>query len=251
MATEKASKWVIGIVIYFTILSTIIGLVNEFNEEYELEQTELIDTNIQTLSYIPDNFTICALPRFDQGLLTKGETYNAFRSTAYLDNCIVLQEFGLTPNNDTCEQYVGCEWKEDTIFFIFGTGSFSCTGNIDLEYYNDNSTESVYGGSIYDQQVCSLTQLNEDEELCKSFGCTFYDKETLDEVVAEAEKEKNTGLSGVTSKVWNIINKIWDIATFQISFGFSNSYLNALLSFILVWVPITALIFSIKEIIKG
>jgi len=222
MVNEKASKWVIGILIYFILLSSVFVLVANFRSEYSITDTDMYNSSGGNTDLIFAK-NLCASPRFDVGSLSGNSYFQGLERDLYNPRYSLLVEKGLINNNDTCEIYAGASWEEETFLFFWGTGSFTCKGIINQTFYNDGvSYANSTALGLWDKPVCGLSELQDDEVLCESFGCTYYTEDLIK-----------------------------DVTTLRVEFYTDNSLANGVLTFFLIWIPVIGLLLAIYEMIRG
>jgi hypothetical protein len=244
MVNEKASKWVIGIVIYFILLSAVFVVVNGFKTEYDLDDDEYI--NSSGGGYSGFEILSCSAPRFESGS-ADGSGWAGLERDLYNPRYSLMFKEGLIYDQETCESYEGASWVEDKIFFFWGTGTYTCSGTINQTYYNDGVTYTNFTATgIWANPVCGLSALQESQDLCESFGCTFYTDSDIDDLQAELSSSAN-----IVNKFWSVLKTIADILTLKLNFYTGNTYINGLLTFFLIWLPIIAMLFSIYELVRG
>jgi len=237
MVNEKASKWVIGIVVYFILLSSIFVVASSITSEYGLNETSNLSTSGGG-SYDFGDLGACDNPRLDvTGAWYKAEVVQKIYNPKYS----VLTKAELIEDNETCLSYSGAVWEEKTFLWFFGTGTFTCTGIINQTYYNggENYSEENYLG-LWDKTVCGLSDLQNNRQTCESFGCTYYSGIDADMGVSE----NANGVAGV-------FKSIGDIVSFKILFDTTNTLLNLLLAFFFIWLPLIGLILASYELVRG
>jgi hypothetical protein len=242
MATNKSSQWIIGIIIYFIMLSTVFGVVSNIQEEFDLDSQNYINSSGGTSSF---GFYegVCASPRFDateNGNIIIGLS----ERDVYDPNFNVFVTNGLIYDEETCLAYEGSSWEETVYIGFIHTGDYKCSGVINQTYYNygNNYTDNVDSSSLWNEPVCGLAKLQDSKQLCLDFGCTYYTTEE-----AEAQLGEVKALSGL----WSVGKVAWNVATLRLDFYTDSSLINGLLTFFLIWVEIIALILAIYEMVRG
>ena len=244
MVNEKASKWVIGITIYFILLSALFIVVTGFRNEYNLNSDGYI--NSSGGGYSGFELLSCSAPRFETGS-PQGSGWAGLQRNLYNPRYSLLVREGLIYDQETCESYEDASWVEEKIFLFFGTGSFTCSGTIPQLYYNDNVAYTTFTATgVWGDPICGLSSLQNSKDLCESFGCTFYTDSEIDDLQEDLMSSAN-----VITKFWKVLKTIGDIATFRLDFYTGVNYINGLLTFFLIWLPIMGLLFAIYELVRG
>jgi len=224
MDRSTATKWMVGLLIYFVLISIMFLGVNSIGT------TKEIGSNGS--SFLSRNLT-------DGSCLPRGEV----RFGRYLRaNCQDLMVIGDINNENTCGNVTGCSWETVTSWWGFGSTSESCVGTWDIKLYNDGS-EKLYS-EFYDLEYdalspiikagvgnrigyCGLSEFQVDANLCESFGCKY-------EFQDEGEP---TGFRAISSF-------FKDIITMQVNFGFETKIINTILTLMFLTLPL--LIFGIS-----
>jgi len=224
MATDTAGKWIIGIVLYFLCLFSILTFIGNLSSEYDLSDTSVTYSG-GSAGLSLDNLGGCDNPRQEV--------------SKYSDSCKDLIDVGSVYDNATCSSFEGCSWTETSALFqFFGSANVTCSGNINLTYYNNNQSFEIYGiTGIASQSICDLSNLSTNSQLCEQFGCTWYSSGSQDLLTY-------SGVSGI----WTIIK---DIVGLNINFGASSTTLNTLLNFIFIVLPLLLLILAGLIFIRG
>jgi len=217
MARNVATKWIIGILIYFVVLFTYLSMINNTIIEYSLYDSNVISSTGGSYGFA--TLGTCETPREDE--LSK-----------YDIKCSSLVDIGKIVDNTSCLSYEGCSWVESGKFLgIFGTATFGCEGRFNTTYYNDGvnfTTINPFGYAT--DNICTMTNLS-NSGTCSAFGCTWYPDNTFEEM---NYKDATTGIFGI----------IGDIVTLRVNFATSNTAVNGVLTFFLIWIPLIILILS-------
>ena len=217
MGRSIATKWIIGLLMYFVVLFFFLSMINNLTSEYSLYDDDTITSTGG--SYGLNNVGVCESPREND--LSK-----------YDSKCSSLVDIGKIYDNVSCTGYEGCVWEETGKFlWIFGDSTYGCYENINTTHYNAGVNYTSYNpfGYVTDS-VCEMSNLS-NEGMCSAFGCTWYPDNTFEEL-----KYKEA-----TSGVFNVIK---NIITLRVTFATTNSGVNAILTFMLIWIPLIILILS-------
>jgi len=229
MVRSVATKWIIGLVIYFVVLFLFMSMISQFSDDYHLEEGGIISSSGGGTGAIISAGG-CANPREE---LKESDA-----------KCSSLMSLGTIYDNTSCEEINGCVWEEKnsilatiTLGFL-GTSTFTCRDNINVTFYNNNVTFGALGdgagGNAYSwlvtEDVCDLAGLDE-RGLCQSFGCTWYYTDALENL-------------NYKKGIFVVLDVIGDIITFRVNFSTGSSSINALLTLFLIWIPLIILILS-------
>jgi len=126
---------------------------------------------------------------------------------------------------EDCDKINGCEFTNETFLYFFTTSDVSCQGDINVTYYDANATDSA----LTFTNVCSLADVQDDPETCYLLGCTYVENaRTLSD---------DTTFSEITSILGDLFTLRYDFAT-------GNSIINAMLTFLLFYLPLIGIIIS-------
>jgi len=147
--------------------------------------------------------------------------------------------------SDICNSIEGCSWENVTSGFWFWetTEDATCLGSINASYYGIDTTSFLgrevvvehsntevfrdrYGSK---KSICNHPNVVRNESLCNTFSCTF------DFLQTDLE---DTGLSSIRRTAG-------DVFTFRYDFDVENSVLSFVINFVLVILPMIALLISI------
>jgi hypothetical protein len=243
MVNEKASKWVLGIAIYFFILTFIFIVVGNISEEFNLEGQEYINSS-GGISSILVQANTCETPRFYSLNLDYSNNQDSHLGYQF------LWSNGYIGDGEDCTFFDGASWEKKS-FLGIEWGDEICQGNINLTAYNDDTffENTRFGGRLLafgtEKSVCDLSELQNDDFLCESFGCLYVTESNLEFVEEIGTARKS--LKGFTS----VLKTVWDIVTLKVNFTTGQSSINGILTFILIWCPIIALLLSIYELFRG
>ena len=222
MARDTATQWIIGLAIYFIVITLFMTGVGEFADDFDLT-TSVTSTGGGT-DYLNSGVSECGSPRLDK---------------EYTPACSYLLEIGSINDNDTCSDYSGCEWKEKKIFLFWGTDDFTCSGDINSTAYNNGTLYSNFTAiRKWTKPVCGLSNLSDSQSLCEAFGCTWFGTGNLPELDNYKKAPKT---------IWKFIS---NIITFRVNFYTGLIPINVLLNFLLIWVPLLIMMFSFYILIR-
>lgn len=244
MARTKAGSWILILLTYFFILTTIFYIVSRVSIDYDLENHLLNSTGGTTDLLIGEG--LCANPRLTQ--------YDYYYDDDYNPKCNVMMKTGHIYDESTCIKYVGCEWVEDTSLlgsffhtitfgFFRGDSTYTCDGEIDGTYYNlgvpyeGDESRTFFGYYNRSHPVYGLAKLSQDQDVCEDFGFTWYDENQVYEML------QPTGFG-------QIVNIIYEMFTFRINYGFDNTFINSAINFFLVILPFIILVLSAYIMIR-
>lgn len=272
MGSAQGSKWIIILLIYFAVLTTIVGFIIFI-------AGGTLDSNLGILK--PDT---CANPRFvyepynpepvyhtsmsetelsDLGINVLSE--NAENQIAHLD---CMKSKGVL-SEDVCYTINGCVWNTTDLSW-WGTflnwiseveePEATCIGTINSSYYNiESRTIFLSGGTDvvtghdndffpYNRgSICLHPEVIESQENCDLFSCTWLTPELIEEL--DIESLEISGRISFSRTAWNSIS---DMFTFRFNWGFDDFMLvNYMLNFFTFWLPLIMLMFAIIQIIRG
>ena len=237
MGRSIATKWIIGILIYFVILFLFLSMVNTAVSEYSLYDDNTISSTGGSLNI--NNIDNCGNPRTD----ATGESLHSRDS-----HCRFLVYSGAVYDQTSCEAINGtCAWNEKSDWLDFftlgvlGSTYYTCEGAINITYYNDGE---IFNGAGFDYvgatdnfvtnpstDFCELAYLQDDRGICESWGCTWYPQGIVDD-------DAETGYRGALAGIWRVL-------TLRVTFATDNTSLNALFTLIFIWIPLIIMLFSV------
>ena len=212
MGRSIATKWIIGLLMYFVVLFFFLSMVNNAITEYSLYDNEVITSSGG--GYGLDTLGLCENPR---------------ELDEQDGRCKSLIDIGSVYDNTSCEAISGCSWVTKTTWFGWGESTESCEGYINSTYYNAGVNYTFNPFGYFNDDVCTMTNVSSSEGLCNLFGCTWYPDNTFQEL---EYKKATSSLFGV----------IGSIVTLRLTFGTTNSAVNSILTFMLVWIPLIILL---------
>lgn len=237
MARDTAIKWIFAIVLYFIAFAVIVFGVNEFTDTYSLDKNYTSTGGTASLSETAG----CLDLRF------KGD--NKGTSTLGDLRAQTLVNEGYIRDENTCELYEGFSWNNATSY-LWGlyTSDASCEGNLDFEYYDNggvsNFTTSNFGiylsYGFFSSDVASISDLynvSTNRNYCESLGFTWGNED----IRTDFEKESFTG-------AWGFVK---DAVSLRINFTTGSTYLNGLLTLLMIWLPLILLVGAIYVAIIG
>lgn len=150
MASDTAGKWLLGLVIYFFIMITIVTYASNMNS----------DVTYSGGTLPTEKETYCDSPRvmYDQNF--------DLINNPYVNTKECESTLGIYSQN-ACEFINGCIWDNVTTGFLWWTDTIvTCTGDVNTSYYNNGTTTS---------RVCNMQDAdNISSGLCSMLGCTPY-----------------------------------------------------------------------------
>ena len=220
MVRSVATKWIIGLVIYFVILFSFMSMIGTFANEYNLEEGGIISSSGGG-DIAPEINETCMNPREYVNPIT-GEQYLLNANDKRCEHLIFI-------NSTSCDAIEGCSWSPSGVapwylaFLGFPDYDASCEGDVDIDYYG-------YNGSTFSRfDICELPDLTED--ICYDLGCTWSTDNAFDEI-------------GYKNGFFVVAKVVGDIITFRLNFSTGSSGINALLTLILIWIPLMIMILS-------
>ena len=107
------------ILIYYIVLFLVVSPFITVTQDYNIQNsiTQEGDNLIGGQNF---NEGYCHYPQYDG--------FNSDRCSKLMDDLTVY-------DNSSCEEISGCSWTEETTFFFWGSGTYSCSGNINESFY--------------------------------------------------------------------------------------------------------------------
>ena len=224
MARNVATKWIIGIVIYFVILIFFLATANSVVSEFSLYDDDTITYNGGGgIGYALGS---CVVPRVLINPYTGLEVWVA----AHYIKC---SNFALYLNSTECNYLEGCNWDNATevpwYLAILGLPDTpaGCYGKLNTTYYDPNDTTTI---------TCNWPQ-NVDENTCNYLGCSWVSNTGNAFDVADTQTSYTKGFFRVAEIIGNVV-------TLRVTFGTTNILVNALLTFFFIWIPLAILLMS-------
>lgn len=213
-----AITWIIGISIYY------VGIIALFSFAIGIdEDISISDGGFMSIEQLRSQGGACGYPKTTeyQGL----NLYNNYCSQTYLTN------------NETCSEIQGCYWSDERWFIPFTNGGSwfgdaYCKGRINTTFYN--------GGVTLDgERICEASQLDTNENLCTTLGCTWTDFSQM----------SNTQLNEYAKPTpMTFLKSVGFLSGFRADFGFDGvGYI--FISFLLFYLPLLLLIGAIYMLI--
>ena len=215
VGSGTAGVWILGMLIYFFFLIVIVTNVSNFDATITYSGEEILNSSFLE--------TRCETPRYT--INDDGEQV----VSGWKNNPSCELTFGQY-NEDLCNALEGCTWENVTSgWWLWESSDYVCNGDVNTTYYNNNETHSG--------TVCSMSSLQNNEDLCFIMGCTYYTEE-----VASALE----GLSDINTMFDTIAGLIVFDADIGVPTGFAY-----LFSFIFFYIPLLVLIMAILMYIRG
>ena len=274
MGSAQGSKWVVILLIYFAVLTTIVGIITFVGGGF-------LDSDLGVLK--PDT---CNNPRYIYEPYNSEPIYHTSMSEQELSligiNVISTRASGQTSHldcmkskgilsEDVCNTINGCEWASIGVSWWSRLLSWTrlydstepeptCLGTINSDFYNiESRTIFLSGGTDvvlphendafpYNQgSICLHPEVINSQEMCDLFSCTWLTPQLIQELDIESLEIK-AGL-GFFRTTWNAISEMF---TFRFNWGFENyNLINYMLNFFTFWLPLIILMFAIIQIIRG
>jgi len=222
MATDQATKWIIGIVIYFVILFSFMSMIAKFSDDYHLEEGGIISSSGG--GYAGYTTGSCKGPR-----LLRDPT-GEFSDKVIFSNEIRCSRFGYYLNETECNYLEGCSWEVATHWFSPDTEE--CTGTLNTTYYEPEDDTTI---------VCNWA--NQDAFSCEYVGCVWSNS------TSDAFDTSDT--SGFFRGFFRVAETIGNVLTLRFNFSTGSVGANALLTFFLIWIPLAILIMSGYIMVRG
>lgn len=235
MGSETGAKWFIVILIYFVMMTFIVGLIGQ-----------VADTSIGSETAVVG--TYCDAPRdisipYTSNVIDWDSTI-AFNWKNHYDAHIECDRSVGVLGQDTCESIEGCVWDVPTWWFI-PTGDATCIGTMNYSFITLAGThDTIYGNEINDfldingdetDVICENPEVLNNETLCESLSCSWYYHSGSEEI--EIDEPKLSGLKAV----WGVAK---EMISFRFDFGFEDASLMILLNFLVFWLPLIGFIIS-------
>lgn len=235
-------KIILGLLIYFIALTSIVTIASGVSVHYGLDDQYTIDGGSLAFRNLETGFA--GDPRFaDIQFSGLGLNYNFLKRFDTTPQ--PLLQAGFITDADTCERYAGFSWVEETYLFFFGTGTFTCTGELDTTVYDPSGTwqgPTLLSGKMSKDPICDLPLLSTDKQLALSFGCTWYEAGAF----SPMDFDVTSGRQGVVL-IWGTIK---DIFTLNVDFGITDTFLKVLVNFFVFILPLLLLIIIIVQYVR-
>jgi len=273
MGSETGSKWIILLVLYFGLMTLILTLVTNISPE-------VIDTGESGGYDINTNSTgvMCGLPRttYEPWITDEGtEIIRATRSDYtdesgtfirgnfdWIGNLECKYSRGQYYGEDVCNAISGCSWEAQK-FLWFSIGSESCKGTFNHTWINSSDTETHLGdtyisylddagGTFVDRPVrgiCGYENVINNQTNCLEMSCSWGVKINDIDYFTASQIGDIEGFGegrSLFGSVWDVVK---DLVTFRFDFGFENGSANFILSLLIFWIPLIALVLAIIQFI--
>jgi len=248
MASETAAKWIAILVIYFFVMSFVVGLI-----------TQISPVTVTTAEG-SGTYTGCGHPRTIYEQFSPDpidiEGSNPMREEYYYGQIKCGHSAGVL-DSSVCGNLTGCTWDDPASWWqtLWGAGGVdTCTGELDYPTVTNDTTTYLFdtvinnyegGGFSGIGDVCYHPNVLENESLCAVFSCTWAEWGTgIDEI-------DNIDLDIKPSLLGNMWRTIKDMFLFRFEYGFTNASGNAILNFLIFYLPLLAIILAIIVMVRG
>jgi len=260
MGSETGAKWLLLILVYFTLMTVVVALVND------MSATAISTTGGYNLA-TNSTGTYCSQPRTIYEIEVVGSTYELVETLTSDEtrNGPVYQghiECELSRGQlgePYCDEFDGCSWEPDG-WWIFATAEV-CKGQMNFTWLNtsDIVTPVIYdyiaydlpGGSPYVNlgldgkynDICSYPAVVDNQTRCELLSCTWGANTRDIELFYADELELSGSMAG---KMWKVVKQM---VTFNFDFGFTNTTANFILNFLIFWLPLIGLGLALYQLI--
>jgi hypothetical protein len=260
MASNVGAKWIIILIIYFMLLTTMVTLV-----KYVSGGTITTDLNVDKVPtcmepreiYEPYNIEPTHTTDDSKGLWGSSR-YN--RDLAHLD---CTKSAGVI-SETYCDNIPGCSWEvpETSFWTNFWSklglinsdpAESTCIGFINLDDYNIDRFKSLFFNDWYVfpenekliyGNICLHSQVVNNKELCEMVSC-HWDSNV---VISSLEVDDIKLSVGFLGTLWGTVKEMF---TFRFDWGFDNNLINYILTFFTFYLPMIILSFAILVIIRS
>jgi len=253
MASETGAKWVMLLVLYFTIFTVIVSLVADISPSVPTTSGGY-DLSTNTSG------TYCALPRliYEPWITDAGEKTIRITSSDDLTNdnprysqswvgnveCKYSQgQLGETQ----CEALSGCTWASGFSWWIFGDDTETCKGQLNYTWINSSDTYNLWGFGEYltDIDACGYEPVKNNRTNCEIMSCSWGEVTNDIDLFTANDVDLNANM---LTKTWSVVK---DMVLFRFDFGFDNSTANFILTFILFILPLLGLALAIYVMVRS
>lgn len=240
MTSSVGAKWFIVILIYFVVMTFIVGLISSVSNTPI--QTSL---NITSGSYC-DNPRVSYIP-YEQNLFVDMESKMSSLWRNYYGSQIDCKRSLGVRNQDACESLSGCTWEESLEdWWNPFSGAYTCTGNLNYSFITTTGTHYIFpaGRGINDflnqygeevDEICTHIAVLNNETLCDALSCDYRNHTN------SLELEIGEPSLGTLGKIWKTAKQM---ITLRFDFGFDDAGLTILLNFFVFWLPLLTFIIS-------
>lgn len=265
MGSETGAKWMIMLVLYFTLMTVVVSLIISIASS-SIAPTGGYDITTNSTG------VYCSLPRttYEPWVENGEQTIRATssddihnpnpRNNADWLGTLECKYSRGQLGQDQCESISGCEWEQYQLFWFIGVGDYTCRGEYNHSWINESDTQ-IFLGDLYisyddglendifvdrpDYGICEYEPVKNNQTRCLDMGCTW-GKVTKD---IDLFSSTDVGLNGnMLSTMWDVIK---DMVSFRFDFGFDNTTVNFILNFLIFWLPLIGLGLSIYVMVRS
>lgn len=233
MGSETGAKWLLVLVLYFGIMTFLVSIIGQISSG---EETGFTGT---TAGYE------CGVPRtiYEQFSIEPIDTSDISTAQANRYNRLIEcgQSVGVI-SNTSCLSLNGCSWED--VSYWWQSAQETCTGELNYTGVTDNSTWTIYGTMIDEDNVCTQPAVLDNQTLCEKFSCTWAYRGGLDNLNVEEVEVK----LGTLGQMWQTIKGMF---SFTYDFGFDDASANYILNFIIFWIPLLGVILAIYVLVRS
>ena len=244
MASSEGAKWFVSILLYFTFMLFIVGVVNT---EMDTDIGDSVDTS----------GTYCGEPRnvyeqFNTEPLDQS-SLSWFWENYYRAHIDCGRSAGIL-SQSACENIDGCVWDDPSNWFqqLIGLGGVdTCTGSFNHSFLITSQYGLIgQGVATYEllgedtNLICTLPDVINNQTLCEEFSCTWKYRDSINDFEAGDVEPKLSMLGSI----WEVTK---DMVSFKFSFGFDDSSANFILNFLLFYLPLIGLGLSIYVMVRS
>lgn len=244
MSSYSGSKWIIILLIYFMMLTTVITLTKFSSGGFiSNELSQEAGGQCSNPRYIYEPYKLNPVSDTSQSIFINDDKHLQCSKSQGVES------------QTKCESINGCSWDSVNVsvwkqfwsflpFYEAESPEPTCIGEIDAEYYNIPYSTSIFGtssvtdGVFMKVSICTTPSVINSQELCDLFSCTWLNKDYIEQLNIE-KLELNPK---ILSSLWNTIKEMF---TFKVDFGFENQIIGYIINFFIFWLPLIILAFAI------
>jgi hypothetical protein len=254
MGSETGSKWIGVLVLYFFIMTFLVGLISSVG---------VVAVDSATLV----TGTFCDDPRnayesYNINPVGFSDIATTFTETTKIQSSIECDESIGVINNETCVAISGCVWEDTNSWWqnlIDAEDVFTCTGHFD--WFDANETmsgiptnwrirpmETSYEGLDY--SVCHHPDVIENQTRCEQASCTWRAINNAPSVLFDPNNINLNADTSVFKSTWRATK---DMFLFRFDFGFEDDggvlSPTYFLTFLIFWLPLFLLLLAIYQML--
>jgi len=245
VGSGTGAKWLMMILVYFALMTFIVGLVNMTMETDVGSEADTTGTYCGGPREIYEPYNPDPLEQEEIGWIM--EKYYS----AHID---CSKSAGIL-GQDVCEEIEGCEWGTSSGWFgsLFGSSDDTCIGTFNHSFLENNTVNigilglGVAEYNLTDDEesnfICTHPDVYDNQTLCEEFSCTFKYRESISDFEGDDIRPR----LGLLGSIWDVTK---DMVSFQFDFGFDESSLNFILNFLLFWLPLIGVGLSIYVMLR-